>query len=333
MKNKLILGLVLILIASIAIAGWYSAPSEDKETIKVVGIAQWISNQEYTENVKGFKDGLAEQGYIEGENVLFIIENPEADKDRQREIMRFFIEKDVDLVYSLTTPGTLIAKEMIKDKPIVFSIVTFPVEAGVIDSLESSGNNLVGTRNYVSVERQYNQFEKVFPNIKKLAFNHKRGEPNSVIQYNKMKEFLDEKGVEVIDVAATDLEDLRNQLNDVINDVDSLYSACDTLIQEGGEEIVIDFSLIYKKPSFTCNKDGVLKGALIGNIADFYTIGRMSGNKAGLIFKGANPYSLLTESPGEDYLIINTKTAPEIGIEIPQYILDDAEEVISGETV
>ena len=62
---------------------------------------------------------------------------------------------------------------------------------------------------------------------------------------------------------------------------------------------------MHKKPSFTCNKDGVLKGALIGNVADFYTIGRMSGNKAGLIFKGANSSSLLTESPGENYVCFN----------------------------
>lgn len=319
--------LFMLLISVLVIVG--CTPSQPESEIVIIGISQWVSNQEYTANIRGFKDGLAEKGYVEGQNVYFIIENPEIDEERQREIIQSFIDRDVDLFYSLTTPGTLIAKEMIKDKPIVFSIVTFPVEAGVIDALESSGNNLVGTRNYISVERQYNQFEKIYSHTKKLAFNHRKGEPNSIIQYNLMNELLAKKGIEVIDIAGVDLEDLRSQLNKVINDIDAMYSSCDTLIQGGGEEIVIDFSIIHKKPSFTCNKDGVLKGALIGNVADFYTIGKMSGIKAGLILDGAKPSSLLTESPGEDYLIINTKTASKIGITIPQYVLDDAEEIIS----
>ncbi len=67
----------------------------------------------------------------------------------------------------------------------------------------------------------------------------------------------------------------------------------------------------------------------MGNVADFYIIGKMSGNKAGLILQGAKPSSLLTESSGEDYLMLNTKTASEIGIAIPQYVLDGAEEIIN----
>ena len=66
----------------------------------------------------------------------------------------------------------------------------------------------------------------------------------------------------------------------------------------------------------------------MGNVADFYVIGKISGRQAALILGGAKPSSLLTESPVEDYLILNTKTAEEIGITIPQYVLDDAEEII-----
>jgi len=322
--NKAILFLLLVIVV---ISGCVSRPDQSEEII-TIGISQWVSNEEYTNNIRGFKDGLAEQGYIEGQNLALIIENPETDKAKQREIIESFIDKDVDLMYTLTTPGTLIAKEMVQDKPIVFSIVTFPVEAGIIESLEYSGNNLIGTRNYISIARQYNQFEKIHPDTKKLAFVHRKDEPNSVIQYNEMKELLEKKGIETIDIAAVNLDDVRSQLDSVINDVDTMFSSCDTLVQGGGEEIVIDFSRKHKKPSFTCNKDGVLKGALMGNVADFYNIGKSSGIKAGLILDGAKPSSLLTESPAEDYLIINTKTASEIGVVIPQYVVDDAEEVI-----
>jgi len=326
--HKLILGFLVVALL-VGVVGCAPSQTESKETVVTIGIALWASNPEYDRNIQGFKDGLAEQGYVEGQNVKFIIENPEADKAKQREIIQSFIDKKVDLIYSLTTPGTLIAKEMVQDKPIVFSIVTFPVESGVVDLLESSDNNLVGTRNYVPVARQYNQFEKIYPDTKKLAFVHRKYEPNSVIQYNEMKELLRKKSIGVVDIAAANLDDMRSQLNNIINEIDSMYSACDTLIQGGGEELVIEFSTRYKKPSFTCNKDGVNKGALMGDVADFYTIGKLSGVKAGLILGGAKPSSLLTESPAEDYLIINTKTAADLGINIPQYVLDDAEEIVN----
>jgi len=321
--------LILLLVTILLISGCKSTQTETEEKVLTIGIARWVSNPGYDRNIQGFKDGLAEKGYVEGQNVNYIIENPETDKSKQRKIIQSFIDKDVDLIYSLTTPGILIAKEMVQDKPIVFSIVTYPVEAEVITALESSGNNLVGTRNFISVARQYNQFEKIYPNTKKLAVVHRKGEPNSVIQYNKFKTLLNEKGIDVIDIAAVDLADVRSQLTNRMDEIDSMFSTCDTLIQGGGEEIVIEFSKKYKKPSFTCNKDGVNKGALMGNVADFYSIGKLSGNKAGLILQGAKPSSLLTESPVEDYLMINTKTASEIGIDIPQYVLDDAEEIVS----
>ena len=138
------------------------------------------------------------------------------------------------------------------------------------------------------------------------------------------------QSLEVIEIAAVDLDDIRAQLESVIEIVDSIFSACDTLTHSpGGEEIIVELSKKYSKPCFACNKEGALRGSLMGNIADFYAIGKLSGIKAGLILNGANPSSLLTESPVEDYVIINTKTAKEIGIEIPQYVLDEAEEMVS----
>ena len=327
---KLVLGFLIVVVIFIgaAIILWKSGDVETEDGMVTIGIARWGANSEYTRNIEGFKDGLAENGYVEGENVQFLVENPETDLDQQRKIIESFVAKGVDLIFSITTPGTLVAKDVTGEIPIVFSVNTFPVESGVIDSLESSGNNLVGTRNYVSVERQYSQFERISPNTKVLAFVHREGEPNSVTQYNEMKKLLAKKRIEVIDIAAVDLDDMRSKLSDVIDTVDTTFSACDTLVNAGGEEVVIEISKEYKKPNFACLKGSVLKGALMGNIADFYVIGKISGRQAALILGGAKPSSLLTESPAEDYVIINTKTAEDLGIVIHRYILDDAKELI-----
>jgi len=326
----IIVAILLLLIGGVI---WFAtrqqAPKAGKaKGMLTIGIARWATNPEYDKNLEGFKAGLAENGYKEGENVEFIIENPETDLAVQRTIVESFVEKGVDLIFSITTPGTLVAKEVTSEIPIVFSVNTFPVESGVIDSLESSGNNLVGTRNYISVARQYSAFEKIYPHTRVLAFVHRKGEPNSTTQYVEMRDLLEKKGIEVLDIAAVDLDDMRAQLESNIDVIDSLFLACDTLINVGGEEVVVEISNTYKKPSFACLEGSILKGVLMGNVADFYVIGKISGRQASLILDGAKPSSLLTESPAEDYLIINTKTAAELGIVIPQYVLDDAEEIV-----
>jgi len=321
---------VVLLVGVVAYFSLNRSQTENGGTGVTIGIARWGANPEFTRNTQGFKDGLAENGYREEENVEFIIRNPETDLEAQKEIIQSFIDAKVDLIFSITTPGTLVAKEMTSEIPIVFSVNTFPVESGVIESLESSGNNIVGTRNFISFARQYSAFEKIYPHSRTLAFIHRKGEPNSVAQHLETEEFLGERGVKVIDIAAIDLEDMRDQLESRIGEVDSMFSACDTLTHSaGGEEIIIELAKKHKKPSFACNKEGILRGHLMGNVADFYIIGKISGRQASLILDGINPSSLLTESPAEDYLIINTKTAKELGIAIPQYVLDDAEEIIT----
>jgi len=331
MNKKTIMTIIVIIAAILIGFGGFvlTQKTSPEKKMFTIGIARWNSDPTYNGNVEGFKEGLAEMGYVEGENVKFIIKTPESDLEIQRQIIQSFIDEKVDLIFSITTPGTLVAKKMTSEIPIVFSVCTFPVESDIVESLESSGNNTVGTRNYISVERQYDQFEKIYAGTKVLAFVHRKGEANSDAQYLEMKALLKEKGIEVIDIGAVDLDDMRAQLESVIEGVDSIFLACDTLINVGGDEIVIEISKKYKKPCFACLKGSIPKGALVGNVADFHAIGKLSGIKAALILDGANPSSLLTESPVEDYVIINTKTAREVGIEIPQYVLDEAAEIVS----
>ncbi len=295
----------------------------------VIGVAQWGTNPDYARNVQGFKDALAAKGYQENKNIRFLEGNAESNIEKQREIIESFVRAEVSLIYSLTTPGTLVAKGVTKTIPIVFSIVTYPVEANLIRSLESSGNNLVGTRNYISPAQQYFAFERIYPHTKTLAFVHRAGEPNSVIQMNQFKQLLAERKIEVLDISAVDIQDIKTQLDSHLHKIDSLFLSCDTLIQAGGEDVSIAFGKLHRKPVFTCNNIGVSKGALVGNVADLYLIGKMAGEKATLILNGAETNWLHTESQPNENILINQKTADDLGLVIPSDLRDLAAEIIT----
>ncbi len=330
-KKTLWVGGIILLCAGVitTVFGYY----RNTDSMLTIGISRWGSNPEFQRSLDGFMEGLAEQGYIAGENIRFIVKNSETDSVKQKELIEFFIEQEVDLIYSLTTPGTLIAKELTERMenpiPVVFSICTYPVESGLIQSLKSSGNHLVGTRNYVPPSKQYYAFEEIYPDTKTLAVVRRKGESNSTNQLREIRTLLEKRGIGIVDIAAVDLNDMRMQLQEHITSFDAIFSTCDTLTHAGGEEIINEISLKYKKPNFACNKEGVLKGALVGNVGDFKAIGKISGEKAAMILQGSDPSWLQTESPREDYIVVNKKTASELGITLPEMLLRKAKEVIS----
>ncbi len=312
--------LLLIIVIS---AFW----SSQKQKPIVMGVAQWGVNPDYEQNVKGFKDALAAKGYKE--NVRFLEGNAKADIEKQREIIESFVRADVSLIYSLTTPGTLAAKSITQTIPIVFSIVTYAVEVNLIHSLESSENNLVGTRNYISPAQQYFAFERIYPHTRTLAFVHRAGEPNSAIQLNQFKQLLSEREIALIDIAVVDIQDIKTQLDDHAQKIDTLFLSCDTLVQAGGEAVAIAFEKEHVKPVFTCNSAGVYKGALMGDVADLYIIGKMAGEKAALILNGAEPRWLHTESQPNENILINQKMADDLGLVIPSDLRAIASSIIT----
>lgn len=326
------IGLLFIGLLMLGVAALYFFGPAKKKMI-TVGITRWSRHPEFGRNVDGFKQGLAENGFVEGKNVRFVTKNPETNLGKQRQIIKEFIATKIDLIYSLTTQGTLVAKaetnKMDNPIPVVFSICAYPVESNLIASLESSGNHLVGTRNHVPFSKQYYSFERIFPHTKTLAVVYHKGEPNSKNQLKEVKEVLGKRGIRVVRIAAVDHEDMRRQLEENKETIDAFFTTCDSLVHTGGDEIMIAFSASHKKPSFSCSKEGVLKGHLIGNVGDSKAIGRIAGEKAALILKGSKPTWLTTEALRENYIVINKKTADSMNLTIPKELLEIAKEIIT----
>lgn len=320
--------LALVLFVGImGFSAYYFIYSQQQTPVYTIGISQWNNNADLLETIEGFKDGLAAYSFHDGQNIKFITINPKANIQNQIDVIQELIRNKADLIFTLTTPGTYVAKGITNITPIVFSDVSYPVEDEIIYSLDSSQNNLVGTRNYIPPAIQFNAFEKIYPNIKTLGFVHHQGDPDSEIQFQEYKSLLSQRNIKIIDIAAIDLDDLQKQLQQT-NHVDVLYSACDTLMQEGGGQAVADFGLKNKIPSFSCYKETTRQGALMGYVADPYANGKLAGKKAALILLGADPSWLITESPNQGYFIINLQTAKKLGIPISKEIISKTNELI-----
>ncbi len=321
---RFIIIILLSAVISVTLVAFFLINQTEAVTI---GIAVWGDNDGYYRNVDGFKAGLEKFGFIENKNIKFIIKNAHTDRQAQISIIQDFINDKVDLIYTITTPATLIAKEMTSEIPIVFSIVTFPVESGIIERLDHSGNNLVGTSNHIPINKQLDLFSDITP-LTKIGFVHRYGEPNSDIQFSELKDYADKHGIEIIEIAPRDMTEVEGAVLHVINNVDIFYNACDTLIQTGANKIIIKIALENKKPIVACNEDDVVEGALFGDVANFNELGTRSAQKAALILQGIKPGSLITETQEHANIIINLNTAKLLGIKIPEEIIVIADRII-----
>ena len=330
MKKIIILFAVIVIIIIGGILSFDSSTRIEKDPSKdsfKIGIVSWVTNEGFEKNIISFKKYVQLDDHFNENNLQFIERISNADKSKHQEIVQEFIDEKVDLIFTQTTSGTLAVKEMTQKIPIVFSVVTYPVEAGIINDLEQSGNNIVGTRNYISIEEQFDFFLEI-SQVNKIGFIHRENESNSMIQINEAIEYGNKHGIEIIDISATSLENLENKINGNISNVDALYQACDTLVQSGGEEIAIRIATENNKPTFSCNLDGVREGALAGKVANFEDIGQESGSMAHKILEGKDVRNMKTKGPSIAYSIINLKTAESLGIEISKDMEYSVREVI-----
>ncbi len=285
-----------------------------------VGLSVWSG---YPDSIRGFKDGLASEGLIEGKHVRFIQGDVGADKNLQLRVAEKFKVEKVNLVYSLTTPGTTIVKSVMPETtPIVFSIVTYPADSGLIESFEYSGNNLVGTSNYIPLNHYVNLLKTILPTTKRVAIFHRKGEPNSKIQASNMLRHLKREGIIVIDIEAENVQEVKAKATELIGNVDVFITTTDTLMQSGGEDALIKVSLANGIPILSSNKKGIEGGASFGPVADFYVLGKMSGVKAAQILRNKTPPTKLeTELQELPVILVNRSSIKKLGITLSNDLL------------
>lgn len=292
-----------------------------KPNVYRIGISQWNNN---IATIKGLKEGLKEKGYQEGKNIIYIIKNPAANIEKQIAVIQSFIAKHVNVIFTLSTPGTLIAKGITATDAIVFADVNYPEQVNIIDPDKPA--NLVGIKNYTSPAQSFYYFNQLYSRSKIIGFVHQRGDPDSEIQFQEYKNVLNRRDIQVIDIGAVGVNDLKQQLQN--KNFDALFLACDNFAGKVSAKYTADWAKKNKIPTFSCDKNNVEQGILLGYVTDGYQVGKMAANKIAWILKGAETYWLHTDAPEKGFLIINLNTARVLGISVPEDILKQANQLI-----
>ncbi len=137
-----------------------------KETY-TVGIIQNADHPALIQTRKGIIDVLTRKGYIHHTNTLIKEESAEGDLSKAAQIIQNFVKNKVDIIIAIGTPVAEIAMRYTSktDIPVVFASVTDPVTAGLVETLETPGDQITGVTNYVSISRQFSFFKRLMPTL------------------------------------------------------------------------------------------------------------------------------------------------------------------------
>ena len=296
-----------------------------QDEVKVVGLAPFygVSGEE-DENLQGFKQALADAGFVEGENLEYVERYINETDLTQQQAAKALLESGVDLIFTRTTPGTLATQEVVSDIPVVFSTVVYPAEAGIVRTNSRSDNNFVGVRYYVPPEEQILIFESLVGARQRFIFVREANETVGELQVHDFARVAQSVGFEVVDVAVSDAISLQERLENTIQKDDAVYVACGAGIQTIVTPALFEITKENVIPVFACAPNILGAGAIFSAYPDSYVLGYSAGQKAATILAGvASPGELRTTHPRTKVIEINQAALAEFDGAIPRYLRDE----------
>ncbi len=327
MKKLLITFLALSLTLSLAFGLWGCAKGPVKDNY-LIGISQFVEHPALDAVRNGFIEYLNENGYVEGENVTYDINFAQADFGTATLIADKLVGLNPDLVLAIATPSAQAMVNATETIPIVYSAITDPVGAGLVDDLSGGGKNVTGTTDLSPVDRQFELILEIVPDVKRLGFIYNAGESNSLKSLEQAKEEGAKLNIEIVEATVSNSSEVMTAAESLVGKVDAIHIPTDNTVVSAFEAITkvcMDNGI----PLFAADVDSVPRGAIAAIAIDYYRLGRQTGRMAIDILEGKNPGDMPTESLEDLLLYVNLVSAEKIGIEIPKKVLDKADKVIT----
>ncbi|HSK30204.1 MAG TPA: ABC transporter substrate-binding protein [Candidatus Limnocylindria bacterium] len=330
--NSMIGKIFFWLLASVVLATASSAQAQQAK--KVTRIGYLVSSEPATESTRaeGIRLALRELGYIEGRNIAIEYRYAEGKNDRHPKLAAELVRLKVDVIVVAGGVGTIrTLMNATKTIPIVMTGGADPVEAGLIESLARPGGNVTGLT-ILNRELGGKRLELLKEAVPKLAHVAVLYDPTGQAGVLQVKE--------VLPVAARALKlTLRSwEVRDAdgFDKVfaalskqrpDGLYVPASGALMRANQKRIVAFALKSRLPSIYYYRESVDAGGLMSYGADLADSYRRVATYVDKILKGAKPADLPVEQPTKFELVINLKTAKQIGLTIPPNVLARADRV------
>jgi putative ABC transport system substrate-binding protein len=278
----------------------------------------------------GFREGLRELGYVEGENIAIVSRRPEGSGVRLVEQIEELARLNVRIIVTGGVQATIAAKRAALAIPVVF-IMADPVGSGVVASLAHPGGNMTGQS--AAIEENFGGkwlelLKEAAPQLSRVAYLWNPENHSSASSWKAMQGLAPAVGLALQSAEIRDPKDIDGALAAIIRDrAEGIIVDSDQATARDKTRIV-EFAARNRLPAIYSWSVYVHAGGLLSYGPSFYELARHAATFVDKILRGTKPADLPVEQPTKYELVVNLKTAEALGLTLPPSILARADEVI-----
>ena len=316
---------LIAILMSLALLISLVAISQAEETVYRIGIIQFAEHGSLDNCREGFIEGLAEEGFVEGENIEIRFQNAEADTGIAAQIADQFVQS-CQLICGIATPAAQAAYNVAEDKgiPVIYTAVSDPVAAQLAGADGTNPGQVTGTSDALPVEAQLKLIRAIMPEATRIGILHTTSETNSDSTLALYRELAPQYGFEIIDQGVSMGSDIPMALDALLPQVDCTTNLTDNTVVQN-LPIVLEKSAEAGKPVFGSEIEQVALGCVASEGIEYTELGRQTGRMAAKVLKGEAqaseiPYEIISNS----YLYINEEALAAYGLTLPEELTERA---------
>ncbi|HHW3839355.1 TPA: ABC transporter substrate-binding protein [Streptococcus suis] len=316
MYYKLVKKLATISVASMGLLTFAACSSSSEQAssdVVKVGVLQYMEHESLTAAREGFVAELEANGYKEGEKLVLDYQNAQGDQANLQTISEQLIDGN-DIVLAIATPSAQSLATVSTETPIVFTAVTDPLSADLVESIEKPGGLLTGTSDQAPIDKQVELLGQAVPDAKTVGILYTTSERNSEVQVEQAKELLEKAGYKVVVKGITSSNEVQDATTSLMKDVDALFIPTDNTVAST-MTMIGELSVEHKVPVIGGSTDMVDEGGLLTYGTNYEALGRQTAKMAIKIIEGANVSETAVEYPETVSLHVNEEMAQKLGID------------------
>ncbi len=305
-----------------------AAAAQQTRKVPRIGFLVFVSSET---RYRGFQQGLRELGYVEGQNIAIEFRSADGSLERLNDLADELVRLQVDVIVAGSTLGAKASKRATSTIPIVMANAGDPVGVGLVASLARPGGNITGlsTMSEDLSGKRLELIREVVPRLRRIGVLWNQDNPPNIAAFKELKAAAQSLGVDVRSLGVRPpVPEIDKAFRTAINWRAEALIALDDSLLFSNRTRIIALAARHRLPAIYGYREFPDAGGLMAYGPSRYDLYRRAATYVDKILNGTKPADLPVEQPMRFEMVLNMKTAKDLGITFPQTILIRADQVI-----
>jgi putative tryptophan/tyrosine transport system substrate-binding protein len=321
---------MVALLVGLTLVSVHLAEAQQPTKVPRIGFLATVSPSTISDRIEALRQGLRELGYVEGKNIVVEWRYAEGKLDRLPALAAELVRLKTDLIVTAGPQATRRAKEATVTIPIVMGFDNDPVGSGFVASLARPGGNITGLSTLAPQisGKQLELLKEIVPKLSRVAVLGDSNEPGNAQALKEVELAAGAFKVQLQYLDVLNLKDIENSFQSASKQRAGAVLVLAGPVMPAHRTEVVNLAAKNRLPAMYFRSDFVEAGGLMTYNVNYNDLFRRAATYVDKILKGAKPADLPVEQPTKFELVINLKTAKQIGLTIPPNVLARADKVI-----